>query len=77
MRLRRQFAKLHALFARHKPADDLGVEIRSHLQIQEQENPDAGTPPEEARYAALRRFGNAALVDERSRAIWDGPPSNV
>jgi putative ABC transport system permease protein len=50
--------------------DDLEEEIRSHLEMEEQENLESGMPPEEAHYAALRRFGNVTLAQERSREMW-------
>ena len=50
--------------------DDLEEEIRSHLEMEEQENIESGMPPEEAHYAALRRFGNVTLAQERSREMW-------
>ncbi|MGO8785889.1 MAG: ADOP family duplicated permease [Terriglobia bacterium] len=70
MTLRREFSKLRALFRRSKPADDLAEEIRSHLEIEEQENLESGMTPDEAHYAALRRFGNVTLAQERSREMW-------
>ena len=50
--------------------DDLAEEIRSHLEMEEQENLESGMPPDEAHYAALRRFGNVTLAQERSREMW-------
>jgi putative ABC transport system permease protein len=70
MSWRRDLAKFGALFRRSKPMDDLAEEIRSHLEMEEQENLESGMPPEEAHYAALRRFGNVALAQERSREMW-------
>jgi putative ABC transport system permease protein len=70
MSWRRQLAKFGALFRRRKPADDLAEEIRSHLEMEEQENLESGMPPEEAHYAALRQFGNVTLAQERSREMW-------
>jgi hypothetical protein len=70
MSWRRQLAKLGALFRRSKPVDDLEEEIRSHLEMEEQENLESGMPPDEAHYAALRRFGNVTLAQERSREMW-------
>jgi len=70
MRWHRELAKLGALFRRSKPVDDLAEEIRSHLRMEEQENLESGMPPEEAHYAALRRFGNVTLAQERSREMW-------
>ncbi len=68
MTWRRKLSKLGALF--RKPVDDLAEEIRSHLEMEEQENLESGMPPEEAHYAALRRFGNVTLAQERSREMW-------
>ena len=70
MTWKRQLAKLCALFARPKPADDLAEEIHLHLRMEEQENLEAGMCAEEARYTALRRFGNVTLAEERSRELW-------
>ncbi len=70
MSWRRQLAKLGALFRRPRPVADLEEEIRSHLEMEEQENLESGMPPEEAHYAALRRFGNVTLAQERSREMW-------
>src|SRR5208282_4340602 len=70
MNWRRELAKLGALFRRRKPVDDLEEEIRSHLEMEEQENLESGMAPEEAHYAALRRFGNVTLAQERSREMW-------
>jgi putative ABC transport system permease protein len=66
----RELAKLRALFRRRKPVDDLEEEIRSHLEMEEQENLESGMPPDEAHYAARRRFGNVTLAQERSREMW-------
>jgi predicted permease len=70
MSFRQQISKFGALFRRRKPADDLEEEMCAHLEMEEQENLEAGMPPEEAHYAALRRFGNVASVQERSREMW-------
>jgi predicted permease len=70
MNWKRQIAKVQALFARRKPVDDLAEEIRSHLRMEEQENLESGMPPDEAHDAALRRFGNVTLAQERSREMW-------
>jgi putative ABC transport system permease protein len=70
MSWRRQVAKFGALFRRRKPVDDLAEEIRAHLEMEEQENLESGMAPEEAHYAALRRFGNVSLAQERSREMW-------
>ena len=49
---------------------DLEEEIRSHIELETQDNIDRGMPPEEARRVARIRFGSAALAKEDSRAVW-------
>ncbi len=44
-------------------------EIQAHIDLEIQENIEAGMPPEEARYAAMRKFGNVLLAREKSREI--------
>ena len=70
MSWKRQFAKLRARLTRRQAGGDLEEQIRFHLRMEEQENLEAGMSPEEARYAALRRFGNVALAQERSTEMW-------
>jgi predicted permease len=48
----------------------LEEEIRSHIELETQENVEDGMSQEEARLAALRAFGNVALAKEDSRMIW-------
>jgi putative ABC transport system permease protein len=38
--------------------------------LEEEEQRESGLPPEEARYAARRAFGNPTLIREQTRAIW-------
>ena len=52
------------------PLVDLEAEIREHIERETQDNIDRGMPPEAARTAALRRFGNVTLVREDTRAVW-------
>ena len=49
---------------------DLERELRSDLQLEEEEQREGGISGEEARYAALRAFGNPTLIREQTRAIW-------
>src|SRR6202041_2295879 len=49
---------------------DLERELRSDLQLEEEEQREGGISGEEARYAALRAFGNPALIRGQTRAIW-------
>ena len=48
----------------------LDEELRFHLDREVAENIAAGISEEEARYAALRAFGNTALLREQTRASW-------
>ena len=49
---------------------DLEEEMCLHLELKEQELVRAGLAPSDARYAALRRFGNAAALKEKSHMAW-------
>ncbi len=63
--------RLTMLFQRSRAAARLDQELRDHLERQIQENMIAGMNAEEARYAALRSFGNPALVRDQARAAWN------
>jgi len=56
---------------------DLEQEMRLHLELKEQEQVQAGLAPSDARYAALRRFGNATVWREKSQMAWDGNGSSI
>jgi predicted permease len=45
-------------------------EIQSHIDLEIEENLQAGMSPEEARHAAHKKFGNPQLALERSREVW-------
>jgi predicted permease len=49
---------------------DLERELRSDLELEEEEQREGGASGEEARYAALRAFGNPTLIREQTRALW-------
>jgi putative ABC transport system permease protein len=70
MSWRRHVARIGALLHGKKSVDDLDDEIRSHIEMEERENLEAGMPPDEAHFAALRRFGNVTHAQERSREVW-------
>jgi putative ABC transport system permease protein len=63
--------RLTMLFHRVRAAAGLDQELRYHVERQIQENMIAGMNAEEARYAALRSFGNPALVRDQARAAWN------
>ena len=50
--------------------NDLDQEIREHIELATQENIDRGMKPQEARYAALRKFGNVTRAKEDAREVW-------
>ena len=58
--------RLRALFQKQKLDAQIDEEMRSHIEMQTQENIEAGMNPEEARYAALRQFGWVESVKERN-----------
>jgi putative ABC transport system permease protein len=49
---------------------DLDRELRAHLDLETEEQQESGLPPDEARYAAQRAFGNTTLIAEDTRAMW-------
>jgi putative ABC transport system permease protein len=52
------------------PLSDLHADVRDHLELETQENIERGMAPEDARYAALRKFGNVSRAHENTRAVW-------
>jgi predicted permease len=59
------------LFSRRKRMmEDLDQDIRDFIERETQDNIDRGMPPEEARYAALRKFGNVTRVKEETWEVW-------
>lgn len=49
---------------------ELTEEMHHHLALKTDENIRAGMSAEDARYLALREFGNATLLNETSRTLW-------
>lgn len=49
---------------------DFERELQTHLDLEAEEQRQAGAAPEEASYAARRAFGNTALIREDTRAAW-------
>ncbi len=49
---------------------DLERELRSDLELEEEEQRESGVPAEKAHSAALRAFGNPALIREQTRSVW-------
>jgi len=57
-----------------KRNQDLERELQSDLELEEEEQHERGLPSEKARYAALRAFGNPALIRERTHESWGWAP---
>ncbi|HEV2135501.1 MAG TPA: permease prefix domain 1-containing protein [Terracidiphilus sp.] len=49
---------------------DLERELRSDLELEEEEQRQRGLPPNDARYAARRAFGNTTLIREQAHEAW-------
>src|SRR6266508_4998206 len=56
-----------ALFQKEKLDARMDDAMRSHIEMQTQENIEAGMKPDEARYAALRQFGWIESIKETCR----------
>ncbi|HYO15523.1 MAG TPA: ADOP family duplicated permease, partial [Thermoanaerobaculia bacterium] len=65
-------ARLRALFGREAVIGDIDEELRLHLEMEAETNVAKGMPPEEARRAALRSFGNFDSVRERAYEVRGG-----
>jgi len=50
--------------------NDLDQDIREHIERETQDNIERGMSPEEARFAAMRKFGNVTRVKEETREVW-------
>jgi predicted permease len=61
---------LQQLVSRRREYRDLSEEIAEHLQEKVEELIAGGMPRQEAEAAARRQFGNALLLEERSREVW-------
>jgi hypothetical protein len=55
-----------------KRSSDLERELRSDIELEEEEQRENGLPPEEVHYAARRAFSNATLIKEQTRETWGG-----
>lgn len=66
----RLMKRLRSLFGRSAQEHQLDDELRFHIEMKTEENMAAGMSREEARYAAVRVFGNPGLKREDTRATW-------
>jgi predicted permease len=58
------------MWRRKRMMEDLDQDIREHIAMETQDNIERGMSPEEARYAAVRKFGNVTRVKEETREVW-------
>ena len=66
-RLRIFFFRLRSLFLKRNLEQELADEIQSHLEMQIEDHQRQGMSTDEARYAALRKFGGIEQVKETYR----------
>ncbi len=64
---------LPGIFRRNKVYGDLAEEMRLHLEERTEQLMNEGMSRKEAEQAARRAFGNATLLEERSREVWQMP----
>ncbi|HXN54336.1 MAG TPA: ABC transporter permease [Candidatus Acidoferrum sp.] len=62
-------SRLRGLLRIKKLERELDEELRAHMEMRAEDNRAAGMTPEEARYDARRRFGNATLMKEDAREM--------
>ena len=66
----RLLRRLSYLWHRRRREQDLADEIAWHRTLAEQDQLDAGLPPEDGRRAASFRMGNATLAREAAHHVW-------
>jgi predicted permease len=64
---------LPGIFRRNKLYGDLAEEMRLHLEERTEQLMGEGMSRKEAERAARRAFGNATVLEERSREVWHLP----
>jgi predicted permease len=52
------------------PLDNLDDDIRDHIELEIRDNLERGMTPEDARAAAVRKFGNIPRIKEETREVW-------
>lgn len=58
------------IWRRRRMLESLNLDFEDHIQRETADNIDRGMQPEEARYAALRKFGNVTRLKEETRDVW-------
>src|ERR1700691_5204934 len=62
-----------SFFRRRRLYDELSEEMRLHLEERVEQLTREGLSPQEAERQARIAFGNLAVVEERSREVWQWP----
>ncbi|HXH50241.1 MAG TPA: ADOP family duplicated permease, partial [Terriglobia bacterium] len=65
--LKMLFSKFTGLFRKARLEQQLDEDVHAHLEMLTEENLRRGMEPEEARFAALRQFGNVSSMKEECR----------
>src|SRR5262245_52381576 len=68
--MRRMLNRLKTLLFRRRHERDLQEEFTAHLRMDAQQRAERGVPPDEAREAAHRDFGNILRIAEDTRSAW-------
>jgi hypothetical protein len=58
------------MWRRKQRLAELAEDIREHIAQETQDNIERGMSPEQARHAAMRKFGNVTRVKEETREVW-------
>jgi predicted permease len=58
------------IWSRKRMLRNLDRDFEEHIRRETEDNIDHGMNPEDARYAALRKFGNVTRIREDTRDIW-------
>jgi predicted permease len=61
------------LFSRRRRYEDISVSIQEHIEERTEELMTDGVPRAQAEQTARREFGNSALLEQRSREVWQWP----
>jgi predicted permease len=61
------------MLSRPRRYDDILVSVEEHIEERTEELMASGMPRKQAEQAARRKFGNAGLIQQRSREAWQWP----
>lgn len=70
MRFEKLWRKATMLVRKRRASEELDEEVRLHVELRAERLRETGTEPDEAPYAASRKFGNRTLIAETSREMW-------